>query len=145
QRTRVVVVFGDTEAGRKVNERLGLDLQFAGYLIDSNLIRFAHALRWLLDRCYSDFASSRWFSLLSFSAGDTSSCRSFAAAGASSSVAAFCAAEVSSVASIVSAVSAEPSSAAAAPCCPASAASSPSVVSALAAPSSAAPASVPLS
>jgi hypothetical protein len=47
-RTRVSLLFGDTKAGQKVNDRLRLDLQFARQLVDSDLIRVAHAIRSLL-------------------------------------------------------------------------------------------------
>jgi len=45
-RARVRLLFGDPESREKVNDGLGLDLQLAGQLVDSDLIRVAHALRW---------------------------------------------------------------------------------------------------
>jgi len=60
-RTGVRLFFRDSETGQKINDRFGLDLQFAGQFVDSNLIRVAHALG-LRPRppfhSYSDFASS---------------------------------------------------------------------------------------
>ena len=45
-RTGVGLLFRDSEARQKVDDGLGLDFQFAGQLIDSDLIRVAaHALR----------------------------------------------------------------------------------------------------
>src|ERR671924_1336 len=38
----------DTETGQKINDRFGLHFQFAGQLVDSDLVRVAHALRSLL-------------------------------------------------------------------------------------------------
>jgi hypothetical protein len=38
-------LFGDTEAGQKVNDGLGLDFELAGQLVDSYLIGVGHALR----------------------------------------------------------------------------------------------------
>src|SRR5579859_1371174 len=40
--------FGNTETGQKINNRFGLHFQFAGQLIDSDLVYVAHALRLLL-------------------------------------------------------------------------------------------------
>jgi hypothetical protein len=44
-RTRVRLLFRDAEAGQKINDRLGLDLQLASQLVDSDLVCVAHALR----------------------------------------------------------------------------------------------------
>jgi hypothetical protein len=44
-RTRVRFLFRDAEAGQKINNRLGLDLQLAGQFVDSDLVCVAHALR----------------------------------------------------------------------------------------------------
>jgi hypothetical protein len=41
-RTRVRLLFRNTIAGQKVNDSLRFDLEFAGQLINSNLICFAH-------------------------------------------------------------------------------------------------------
>jgi len=41
---RVRLFLGDAKAGQKVNDGFGLDLQFTGQFIDSDLIRLAHAL-----------------------------------------------------------------------------------------------------
>ena len=41
-------LFRDTETGQKVNDRFGLHFQFAGQLVDSDLVRVAHALRLFL-------------------------------------------------------------------------------------------------
>ena len=38
----------DTETWQKVNDRFGLHFQFAGQLVDSDLIRVGHALHLLL-------------------------------------------------------------------------------------------------
>jgi len=43
-RTRVRLFLCDAETGQKVNDRFGLDLQFTGQFVDSNLIHVAHAL-----------------------------------------------------------------------------------------------------
>lgn len=48
-RAGVRFLFRDAEAGQKVNDGLRLDLQFAGQLVDSDLIRVAHALHSLLE------------------------------------------------------------------------------------------------
>ena len=37
--------FGNPICGQKVNDGLGLDLEFAGQLVDSDLICVGHALR----------------------------------------------------------------------------------------------------
>ena len=47
-RARVRLFFRDTEARQKINDRFGLHFQFAGQLVDSDLVRVAHALRSLL-------------------------------------------------------------------------------------------------
>jgi hypothetical protein len=44
-RTRVRLFFRNAVAGQKINDRLGLDLQLAGQLVDSDLICVCHALR----------------------------------------------------------------------------------------------------
>ena len=44
-RTRVRLLFRNAVAGQKINDRLGLDLQLAGQLVDSDLICVCHALR----------------------------------------------------------------------------------------------------
>jgi hypothetical protein len=44
-RTRVRLLFRNAVAGQKVNNRLGLDLQLAGQLVDSDLVCVGHALR----------------------------------------------------------------------------------------------------
>jgi len=41
-RTGVSFLLGDTEAGQKVNDGLGFDLELAGQLVNSNLISVGH-------------------------------------------------------------------------------------------------------
>jgi len=43
-RTGVRLLLCDAETRQKVNDRFGLDLQFTGQFVDSNLIHVAHAL-----------------------------------------------------------------------------------------------------
>lgn len=44
-RAGVSLFLRDAEAGQKVNNRFGLDFEFAGQFVDSDLIGVAHALR----------------------------------------------------------------------------------------------------
>src|SRR5438045_5475676 len=125
----------NSETGQKINDRFGLHFQFAGQLVDSDLVRVAHALRSLLGPCYSSFASSARAASLPFFSAGTSACASSAGAIFSPATAS-APAEASSRACSPSAVSAEPASAVAAsspPSAAASAVSADSAVSALAA------------
>ncbi len=39
------LLFGDTKPGQKIDDRLGLDLEFAGQFVNSDLICVGHELR----------------------------------------------------------------------------------------------------
>lgn len=47
-RARMGLFLRDTETGQKVNNRFGFHFQFAGQLVNSDLIRVGHALHLLL-------------------------------------------------------------------------------------------------
>src|SRR6184192_1149640 len=104
----------NSETGQKINDRFGLHFQFAGQLVDSDLVRVAHALRSLLGPCYSGFASSARAAPLPFFSAGTSACASSAGAIFSPATAS-APAEASSGACAPSAVSAEPAEGAQAP------------------------------
>jgi hypothetical protein len=54
-RARVRFFLGDTKTRQKVNDRFGLDLQFTGQFVDSDLIRVGHSSFALLRLCFFSF------------------------------------------------------------------------------------------